>query len=341
MNYYDWQKTFSYSKAKWVLVISARGYGKTYGIRKQCVRDYIKKGFRFCEIVRHKSEVPIVAKGYFDKLQRQEFPKYSFKYEANQFYIMRSEKKGWELIGYIAALTDEQLVKKITFDKVKRMVFDEAIIEHKDRYKRYLPREFARLVGLRSSITRPIPGQPDKSVVYLLGNAVDYTCPLFEELRIDRIVDYGRHVFSDGDVLLDYVEPIYYDEFKQNTAIGRALDGKESATLFANEFSGASQEYVEPKPKGSKFWRGYVFAGHVYALWIGADDYCYVTGKAPASARLRALSLDDDRVNYDLIKRSGEDWKMLRNLFYYKLMRYENATLRERYADMLISLGIV
>ena len=341
MDFYDWNRTFSYSKARWVTVVSARGYGKTYGLRMQCVRDYLKRGRRFVEIVRHKTEVPIVAKGYFDKLQREQFPDLEFKYEAGEFYLLRSEKKGWEKCGYIVALTDEQITKKLTFDKVKRLVFDEAIIEHKDRYKRYLPREFARLVGLRSSITRPIPGKPDDTVVYLLGNAVDFTCPLFENLGIDKIPDYGRHVYNGGDVLLDYVEPIYYDQFKEETAIGRALDGKESAALFANKFSGDNLTYVEPKPKGSKFWRGYRFNGKTYALWMGEDGYCYVTSKAPVSAKMRAFTLEDDSINYDLIRKSGEDYKMLRNLFYYKLLRYENAAMRENFADMLLSLGIV
>ena len=222
MDFYDWPRTFTYSNARWVIVISARGYGKTYGLRKQCVRDYIKKKRRFVEVVRYKSELTDIARGYFEKLQlNNEFPGYEFKYETNTFYIRKGEGNHWEVCGYILALTDEQIAKRITFANVKRFIFDEGLIEHKDRYKRYLPREFERLVGIRSSVTRPIPKDgrsyiqvngkmiEDDTVIYILGNAVDYTCPYFENLGIKKVPDYGRHTYMNGDVLLDYVEPIY------------------------------------------------------------------------------------------------------------------------------------
>ena len=274
MQFYDWNKTFSYSKARWVLVISARGYGKTYGLRKQCVKDYIKRKRRFVEVVRYKSEIELVARGYFEKLTYNgEFPDWEFDYKANQFFIRRVGAEKWELLGYILALTDEQILKKLTFARVKRFIFDEGLIEHKDRYKRYLPNEFSRLNGLRSSVTRETPDEPSDSVVYILGNAVDFTCPYFESLAIKRIPSYGRHVYMGGDVLLDYVEPIYYDEYIAKTAIGRALSGTDAAnSLLKNEFSADNDLYVEKKPKGSKFWRGYV------VVWCRQPMLCILQG---------------------------------------------------------------
>lgn len=342
MEFYDWSKTFSYSRARWVMVISARGYGKTYGLRKQCVRDYIKKRRRFVEVVRTKNEIPIVARGYFEKLvNNNEFPGYVFKYESNQFYISKDGDK-WELIGYIVALTDEQIYKKVTFDLVKRFIFDEALIERKDRYKRYLPREFERLTGMRSTITRETPDKPSDAVIYLLSNAVDFTSPYFESLGIRKVPSYGRHIYNDGDVLLDYVEPIYYDEYMNKTATGRALKGtKEGEKLFGNVFTSDNTDYLAEKPKGAKYWRGYVFAGHVFAIWLADDGLSYVTSKAPKSAKLKSFTIDDDKINYDLIRKSGADARALRTLFYRKMIRYETAQTRERFADMLLSLGMV
>lgn len=343
MEFYDWEKTFSYSRARWVLVISARGYGKTYGLRKQCVKDYIKRKRRFVEVVRYKSEIELISRGYFEKLnENNEFPNYEFDYKANQFYIRKIGSDKWEVLGYIVALTDEQIFKKVTFAKVKRFIFDEGLIEHKDRYKRYLPREYVRLTGLRSSVTRETPENPSDAVIYILGNAVDFSCPYFENLGIKKIPGYGRHVYRDGDVLLDYVEPIYYDEYIKKTAVGRALAGTDAAAaLLKNEFVADNDSYVDKRPKGSKFWRGYKFNGRVFALWFGPDNLCYVCAKHPKNAVLKAFTLEDDQINYDLIRRSGEDAKLLRQMFYYKYMRYETAQMRELYADMLLSLGII
>ena len=343
MEYYDWPKTFSYSKARWVMVISPRRYGKTYGLRKQCIRDYLKRKRRFVEVVRYKSEIDDIGRGYFDRLtELQEFPGIEFKYESNRFYLRNGEDRPWGLFGYIVALTDEQIVKRITFAAVKRFIFDEGLIEHKDRYKRYLPREYERLVGLRTSITNETPDNPSDSVVYILGNAVDYTCPYFENLGIIHIPEYGRHVYKGGDVLLDYVAPVHYDEFIAKTAVGRALDGTAHAdALFANRFEQGGDEYVHQKPKGSKLYRAYAYGGHVFGLWVGPDSYVYVCDGAPKYATVKAFTLDDDRIDYGLIRKSGNDARLLRDFFYKKLLRYETALVRERFADMMLGLGIL
>ena len=52
--YYDWNKTLAYD-ADVTMVVGARGIGKTYGVRLQCIMDYIKNGFRFVELVRYKN----------------------------------------------------------------------------------------------------------------------------------------------------------------------------------------------------------------------------------------------------------------------------------------------
>ena len=51
--FYDWERTLSYD-ADITMVIGARGYGKTYGLRRQFLRDYIGKGYRFVEVVQLK-----------------------------------------------------------------------------------------------------------------------------------------------------------------------------------------------------------------------------------------------------------------------------------------------
>ena len=48
--YYGWERTLSYD-ADVTMVIGARGIGKTFGLRMQCIRDLIRDGSRFCEVV--------------------------------------------------------------------------------------------------------------------------------------------------------------------------------------------------------------------------------------------------------------------------------------------------
>ena len=156
--FYDWHKTLSYD-ADVTMVIGARGVGKTFGIRTQCIRDWIRDASRFVEVVRFKNELSGVADGYFNRTgDQKEFDDYIFRTDARYAWIAkrplesedgeRKIKPEWHLIGYFIALSDAQRMKKRTFDHVRRIIFDESILERSDRYHNYLPNEFGVLANL-------------------------------------------------------------------------------------------------------------------------------------------------------------------------------------------------
>ena len=73
-DYYDWHKTLSYDSDV-TMVIGPRGIGKTFGLRYQCIKDFLKDGSRFVEVCRFKAELSGVSDGYFNRLQDMpEFP---------------------------------------------------------------------------------------------------------------------------------------------------------------------------------------------------------------------------------------------------------------------------
>ena len=67
VDYYDWNDTLA-RDADITMVIGARGIGKTYGIRLQFIRDYIRKKWRFVELVRYKNELQDFTSTYFQKI---------------------------------------------------------------------------------------------------------------------------------------------------------------------------------------------------------------------------------------------------------------------------------
>lgn len=351
MIFYDWQKTFSYNR-RWNFIISARGYGKTFGIRLQALKDFRKRKQRFLAIVRTKDDIAPIASDYFAKVQKEGyFPEYEFKFAMKERAIYardrRFEDSEYEIIGYIVAMTEEQFLKNLTFVyglEVRRIIYDEAIIEKKDRYHRYNPREWAIINGIISTVTRETPSNPSQASVYLFGNAVDLTCPLFEELGIRKVPTEHGYYFYGDDVLLHYVEPVNQEGFETETLSGRALAGsKEGDKLFGNEFEKANDTlHIARKPKQAKYWRGYAYNGRVFGLWI--DHYgglVYVTSKAPKNQEVFALTYDDASINYALIKGNSPHVKLLGDLFYQRLLRFDSVQTRERFADMCLSLGIV
>ena len=86
-DYYDWHTTLSYD-ADITMVIGPRGVGKTFGLRKQCIEDFQKRGSRFVEVVRYKNELASVSDGYFNRLQDY-FDGYIFKTNAQYGFIAK------------------------------------------------------------------------------------------------------------------------------------------------------------------------------------------------------------------------------------------------------------
>ena len=67
MKYYDWNLTLSYD-ADVTMVVGARGIGKTYGLRLQFIRDFLKDGSRFVELTRHQKQLSDFTSTYFDRI---------------------------------------------------------------------------------------------------------------------------------------------------------------------------------------------------------------------------------------------------------------------------------
>jgi hypothetical protein len=355
--YYDWQATFSRqtgSQGEFCLVVGAKGIGKTFGLRKQCISDYIRHGWHFCEVCRTKDEMKVVRQGYFDKLQNAGlFGDYMFKVQGQTGYIAKkpekdpetgeqSEKPRWDVLCYFVALTAFQAEKKRTYTDVRRFIFDEAIIDRKDRYHRYLPNEFLIFANLLDSISRQQPGG-EQYRVYVLGNACDLTCPYMRYLGIDRVPEFGYSFWHGRSVLLHYVEPWDKEERQAQTLVGRMLSGtEESEMVFGNAFSVADTGDVQPKTKAAKYAYAIRYADHIYAVWI---DYgkalCFITSRLPKDAgNVFAITKADASLDYQAIERTSPYLQMLNRFFYLGTLRYESPAMREMFLAILEFMGI-
>lgn len=348
--YYRWDKTFSRQtgdNGEFCLIVGAKDIGKTFGLRLQCVYDYLTRKVPFVEISRTKAERDEIEPGYFDKLQQDGFyTGYRFKTEKNCGYIdLGSEDEpDWQLICYFVALSCFQQEKKRTYVKPYRFIFDEAIIDTKDRYHRYLKDEFLILANLLDTISRQQPGTDYKYRVYLLGNACNMTAPYFRYLGIDRIPDYGYHWYNDKHTLLHYVEPWNADERKQGTLVGRLLNGHdEAAMIFDNVFSDVSGGEISKKSSTSKFSYALVFNGARFAVWIDyKNGLMYVNDYIPKGSERSTyvLTKKDGRINYNNVKRADDLMQILIKAYYAGLLRYSSAFIRESFHAVLGFLGI-
>lgn len=346
--YYKWGDTLSRSRASIIAVISIRGYGKTYGMRKTAINGFIKHGTRYVEVVRYKAELKDFKAEYFDKfVANNEFPGYMFKVKGNAGYIAKAvedeDKAEWSEMVYFVPLSQQHKMKTRTFANVKYIIFDEFLIP-RHKFPGYLPNEYGELLNLMDTVIREVPGEGTKVKTVLLGNSegILYN-PYFAAWGINGEPDFGYSWHKGKDVLLHYVEPGEYAERKADTLVGRLAEGTSvSNVMSSNTFVDANDDFIERKPKNASFSFGLVYRGRAFGIWLDEiEGYYYVSNKLPKDAQpVYALTTDDNRINYVMMDRADARLKAFSKLYYYGCIRYEDHSIRSEFTKLLNLLGV-
>lgn len=356
-NYYDWHKTLSYN-ADVTMVVGARGIGKTYGLRKQCIKDFLNHGWRFVEVVRYKKELSKVSDGYFDKLSLDaDFKDYLFRTDNRYMYIAEDPKGDtdesgkkikpkWSVIGYFAALTEGQTEKKRTYANVRRLIFDEAILERSDRFHRYLPNEFVTLANLVDTASRERADTDGiQPRVYLLGNACDITNPYFMRYGVGTDLEFGYRWYDRKTFLLHYVkDDEYANEKMSGTVAGRMLSmSSGGAVASLNEFQTVNTQFVNPKPKRAKFSFGIVCNGREYGIWNDySEGFVYVTENIPngMEGRTYTLTLADSRTNFLMATRLTKVMQSFQQMYWAGIVFYNDIQTKADFQEILNMFGV-
>lgn len=237
--YYDRLKTLILPRNADVnMIIGARGLGKTYGVRKYMIEDYLKNGYCFVEVTRFREENNDVAANYFSRIVQDDiFPEYEFR-TTNKIAEIRKKKTGkkedeWKIIGYFIPLSLQQQKKKSTYVNVRNICMDEIIIDNDDRYHTYLKNEFEQLAKLVDTVTRERADDMElrKPRIFLLGNACDAFNPYFQHYDVPLEPEFGLQWLGGKTCLFDYVRDDAYAEQKtKNTVSGRMLKNNDDMT---------------------------------------------------------------------------------------------------------------
>lgn len=335
--FFEWGPVLS-RQAPITMVVGARGLGKTYGLRKTCIEQFLKKGVCFVEVSRFKSEQKQVQRGYFDRVGA-EFPGCEFEVRGSEGFVWQGKttekgKKVWERVCYFISLTELQTTKKRTFDRVKNILFDEAVIDRTDRYHRYLPNEWELLAGLVDSCSRERGDSELHPQLFLLGNAVDLSNPFFQKIGLMEAPKVGFHWFLKKLFLLVVPEAAEYSKAKEEeTLAGRMLAGTAAGQAvnwnkFTNEFEGV----ISPKPSSARFEVGLRWKEESFGLWFddGEGRY-YVTSRIPKGGKTLALSIGNVAVNSPLVQKNASFIKSIVSLASIDGLRFESLGLRSQF----------
>lgn len=364
--FYNWQRTFAYD-APVNIIVSWRGRGKTYGLRKQMFRDWLKFKSRFVNVSRTVQESKAVCNNFFEKLvfNREpevwdsvlDRPKFEFKVSKDCLYIRPHEpelKKNpypWEVMGYFVALNSRQLAKQMTYVNVYRIVFDEAVLIKKDRFHKYLDDECAALSNVINSCTREAgdlnKGNRRKPRLYLLGNSCDLLNPYFIQYGVYREPTEGYRWYNGKTVLVHYEVP---DEETSNRLMNETLSGilgkgtSEEDSAFFSKFDDYAQDMIAKKPREAYPAQLWVYNNKKYTIWYVLDsDMIYVYSGAPKDGRklpTYALTTADNRVDYYYARTSVQAMKAFMRLFYGNHVRYESVLVMQEFLHALEVFGV-
>lgn len=350
MTYYDWNKTISFD-APLTMVVTVRNEGKTYGLRKQFYKDWTSRGHRFAHICRTVEELKKAKLNYFDKLmekgdvdgERYEFAICGFEQRVRLRDAGDGKPGPWEVMGYFVALTQQQMNKETTFAKVKRIVMDEAILDHRDRYHDYLDFEYDKFVNLVSSLTREDPDSPGgiEPRIYLLANACDLFNPYFQAYGIVDEPRYGYSWHAGKTFLLHFKEPSGERDMS-DTVVGRlAANSKVTDVFTENRFINSKSDFVAKKTSRAKHVFGIVFMGRGYGIWCDESaGLYYVNEQIPSDSKhVYSLTTDDDAPNYIAAKRSNRVLRQFREFYYLGVLRFSSEAVRADFMRLLDYIG--
>ena len=348
LGYFDWNQIFGRDKLV-NIIMAARGRGKTYGLRKQCVRDFLKHGVCFVEICRTLDECEEVSKDYFAKLELNgEFPDRIFKTSKNRAYISKrptgDEKPKWHLIGYFLSLSAANRYKRMTFKPVRRFIMDEAIIDPTITQRGYLPNEAEKFSSIVDSVTRERPGEAQKIYIYLLGNSADLSCPLLVYYGIAK--EPKRGISTHSNVLVMYEDPGEYGKKKiKETAAAKMLrKGSKALEVAAfNRFSSSHKHEIGKKPPSCDLLFGMSYQGQDFGIWIDRKTWLvHVTTRFPKSGHSKpvySLSLSDGSANYPMLDAASPELKILTKAMKRRNCIYETEFARTELLNILALFG--
>lgn len=254
--YFDYDKVISYN-ALLNFLIGSRGVGKTYGITKFVVNQFIKKGHEFFYIRRFKTEIKKSVPKFFDALKETgEFEDHNLSIKGNNFYCDNM------ICGYSYNLSTFQNLKSSNFPKVRYIIFDEFIIENGNNH--YLSNEVELLLGAIETIAR------DRNInVFLLGNSVSILNPYFLYFNIDIPYNSEIKLYREGTILFQYINNQKFMEYKKETRFGKMVKGTSyEAYAIENKFDDVDNNFIRHKQITSKFAFAISYKSNIFGVWF-------------------------------------------------------------------------
>lgn len=341
--HYDGNKILSYSYADIYQVVSARGPGKSFFFKGDCIERYLKNGEQFLYLRRSKSELPNPDKFFDNALKTKYFPEWDFQYNRKKLWIKSKDEKRWNELGYICFLQQSKTFKGVNYEEIGTIIFDEFMIDDSNKIQqRYMKNEVEVLFDLYESIARLRPVR-----LIMLSNARAGNNPYFIHFNITNDIytvpgihkiDFPLPDSKDPKhpdlirIVLDIYENEKYDEIHAQSRAGRLMRSSRLAQSgIHNKFIDDNDFNVEKMPKKAQHCINIIVDKKMYGGYITKDDRLFFSEKSnPSSPRSYFCTQDDARTGAVFIRSSGQnaDIKALKKLMSENRIYYDTLSVK-------------
>lgn len=348
-DYYDGTKLLSMldldgNKPEIYMVTSNRTGGKTTYYSRLCVNRFLKNNEKFGLVYRYNYELDDVADKFFKDIKELFFEGYTMRSERRAsgiyhelFLVEKGDTDGKGVpCGYAFSLNSADQIKKYAhlFSDVQRLMMD----EFQSETNHYCPDEIKKFISLHTSLARGKGKQVRYLPVYMCANPVSIINPYYTELGIsERLKDDTKFLKGHGFVLEQgynesasnaQKESGFNKAFAKNSYVGYSSEAVylNDNKAFIEKPDGIGRYLCTIRYKGNEFaLREYADSGVIYC-----DDHDDETFKYKI-----AVTTDDHRVNYVMLKRNDMFIQNMRFYFERGCFRFKDLRCKEAVMRMV------
>ena len=272
-------------------IIGARGHGKTYGLKKEFIKAFLKDGSQFIYIRRKTKEIESrkARQGFWPSDLRNEFSDSAeLGIAPDNIYTINDETAGYGIVP--SQSLDE---KSIEYDRVRFALFDEFITMNR-RGSAYLKNEVTTFEELMVTIARFRRVQ-----FFLVANAINFANPYFVKWGMEP-PEPGKEFRLGKNKLLWLPSAKEYEKAMSQTAIGQTLqelDPDYYDYAFKNEFYMENLNFLKARSKYATYVCTFIVDGQSLGVWadFGTDMY-YISDTIDPGFPYRLAFTTDDHV---------------------------------------------
>lgn len=212
--YYNLRKMFSYNLPI-MMIIGARGMGKSFSIKEFCINDYINDNARnFCW-VRESDDALELLLGNNGRKFKEDIPIMKIK-ELQKLDIKgRSCAINGKIAGDFLSASLYQKYKGSSFQKAYNIVIDEFIPE-KTTIKKISP---IAIFNTISTIART----RSQGRIFMTANAIDRGDPFLDAIGVE-LKDFGLYINRESGVVLHYADnSAKFNQLNSQGIVGKLL----------------------------------------------------------------------------------------------------------------------